>query len=130
MNISGLPGPVVSVDIVFVLVQLASTLSSFTTTGLTTVFGPSTVTAYHSGWNTITFATPYNWDGTSNIIVDIRVNGAYGMRMLPLSFLLLLETLVYMLIPIRVLPITFYTSSPYHRNIPVQYKIYGNLSLL
>jgi hypothetical protein len=52
----------------------AGTLSAFTTTGLTPVYGPSTYTSA-VGVNTITFSTPYNWDGVSNLIVDIRQNG-------------------------------------------------------
>ncbi|PDS24608.1 Ig-like domain-containing protein [Flavobacterium branchiophilum] len=51
-----------------------TTLSAFVTTGLTTVF--STATYNHVvGENTITFQTPYTWDGTSNIVVDIRQTG-------------------------------------------------------
>lgn len=50
-------------------------LTAFQTTGLTTVYGPSTYN-HQVGVNTITFATPYYWDGVSNIIVDIRQNGA------------------------------------------------------
>ncbi|MFY8008964.1 MAG: T9SS type A sorting domain-containing protein, partial [Flavobacterium sp.] len=50
-------------------------LTAFETTGLTTVYGPSTYN-HQVGVNTITFATPYYWDGVSNIIVDIRQNGA------------------------------------------------------
>jgi hypothetical protein len=53
----------------------ASTLTGFTTTGLTAVYGPATYTQA-IGLNTITFATPYNWDGVSNILVDLRQNGA------------------------------------------------------
>ncbi|WP_333599746.1 GEVED domain-containing protein [Flavobacterium sp.] len=49
-------------------------LTSFITTGLTTVYGPATYT-HAIGVNTITFATPYVWDGVSNIVVDIRQNG-------------------------------------------------------
>jgi len=50
-------------------------LTGFTTTGLNLVYGPATYT--HSvGVNTITFTTPYVWDGVSNIIVDIRQDGA------------------------------------------------------
>jgi hypothetical protein len=62
-------------------VQIASTsntsLSAFTTTGLTNVFGPSSVTPV-LGDNTITFSTPYAWDGNSNIIIDIRQSESYG----------------------------------------------------
>ena len=77
-NISGLPGPgTVSGYNLKIATTTASTLSAFTTTGLTNIYGPSSITPV-SGWNTITFSTPFNWDGTSNIIIDIRANGAYG----------------------------------------------------
>ncbi|WP_286913575.1 T9SS type A sorting domain-containing protein [Flavobacterium sp. UBA4197] len=52
-----------------------STLTGFTTTGLNLVYGPATY-AHTIGVNTITFATPYAWDGVSNIIVDVRQDGA------------------------------------------------------
>jgi len=52
-------------------------LTGFTTAGLTNVFGPSTVTAT-VGLNTITFTTPYSWDGFSNIVIDLRQTGDYG----------------------------------------------------
>ncbi len=52
-----------------------TTVTTFTTTGLTTVYGPSTY-AHQVGVNTITFDTPYYWDGVSNIVLDIRQNGA------------------------------------------------------
>ena len=62
-------------------VKLAATtntaLTSFVTAGLTNVFGPTTVTAA-LGLNTITFATPYNWDGVSNIVIDIRQTEFFG----------------------------------------------------
>lgn len=48
--------------------------ASFMTTGLNLVYGPSTY-EHAIGVNTITFATPYNWDGVSNIIIDIRQDG-------------------------------------------------------
>lgn len=51
-----------------------STISSFTTTGLNVVYGPDTYT-HAIGANTINFASPYNWDGVSNIIVDVRQDG-------------------------------------------------------
>lgn len=46
------------------------------TTGFTTVYGPSTYTHTPSGWQTITFATPYVWDGVSNIVVNVTHDGA------------------------------------------------------
>lgn len=50
-------------------------VTSFQTTGLTTVYGPATYT-HAIGVNTITFDTPYLWDGISNIVLDIRQDGA------------------------------------------------------
>jgi hypothetical protein len=52
-----------------------TTTTAFVTTGLTAVYGPSTY-AHAIGVNTITFSTPYLWDGVSNIILDIRQDGA------------------------------------------------------
>ncbi len=39
-------------------------------TGLTSVYGPLNYTAI-SGWNMFNFNNPYDWDGTSNIIVEV-----------------------------------------------------------
>jgi hypothetical protein len=55
----------------------ASVLTGFTTTGLSIVYGPASYTSA-AGWNTIAFSTPYYWNGTSNLIVDIRGSGSYG----------------------------------------------------
>jgi len=46
------------------------------TTAYTTVYGPSTYTHTASGWNTITFTTPFLWDGTSNIVIQTSMSGA------------------------------------------------------
>ena len=43
--------------------------------GFTTVYGPATYTHAAPGWQTITFSTPYVWDGTSNIVIDVRHDG-------------------------------------------------------
>lgn len=59
---------------VYIGTTASSTLTGFTTTGLTEVFSTATY-AHAIGLNTITFNTPYPWDGTSNIIVDIRQTG-------------------------------------------------------
>ncbi len=48
--------------------------TNFITTGLSTVFGPATYT-HAIGWNTITFDTPYTWDGVSNVVILISHNG-------------------------------------------------------
>lgn len=52
-------------------------LTAFTTTGLTNAFGPAAVTAV-VGVNTINFSTPYNWDGNSNLIIDLRQTEFFG----------------------------------------------------
>jgi len=55
-----------------------NTLSAFQTTGLTTVYGPVNHTVTAAGNVTINFTTPYNWDGSSNIIVDVRGTGQWA----------------------------------------------------
>lgn len=47
----------------------ATSLSGFLA-GTNTVFGPATVIT-STGWNTHTFDTPFNWNGTDNILVEI-----------------------------------------------------------
>ena len=54
----------------------ATTTSTFATTGLNVVFGPVNYTPV-IGVNTLTLSAPYNWDGVSNILVDIREDGQY-----------------------------------------------------
>ena len=49
--------------------------SQFQTTGLTTVFGPSNYTEIN-GLNMHSFSSPFNWDGTSNLIIDVCFNNA------------------------------------------------------
>ena len=55
----------------------SSTLSGFTTTGLTQVYSSASQSSV-VGNNTLTFTTPYVWDGVSNIILDIRQTESYG----------------------------------------------------
>ncbi|MCO6146486.1 T9SS type A sorting domain-containing protein [Flavobacterium sp. NRK1] len=52
------------------------TSSTFVTEGLTTVYGPQTYTHTASGLQTITFSTPYAWDGTSSILIEVSHDGA------------------------------------------------------
>lgn len=58
----------------------STTLSALTTfestTAFTTVYPSQTYTHTASGLQTIPFSTPYLWDGTSNIIVEMIHNGA------------------------------------------------------
>ncbi|CAN1516579.1 Secretion system C-terminal sorting domain [Flavobacteriaceae bacterium] len=42
----------------------------------TTVYGPSTYTHSATGWQTISFSTPFVWDGVSNIVVNVTHDGA------------------------------------------------------
>ncbi len=53
----------------------SGTLTTFQSTGLTLVKTAATY-PYVVGENTITFDTPYTWDGTSNLIFDLRSTGA------------------------------------------------------
>lgn len=46
------------------------------TTAFTNVYGPVTHTHTATGWQVITFTTPYIWDGVSNIVVDVESEGA------------------------------------------------------
>jgi hypothetical protein len=47
--------------------------------GYTTVFPAQTYT-HAVGLNTINFSTPFNWDGTSNIIVEVQHDGADNLN--------------------------------------------------
>src|SRR3989338_6887174 len=47
--------------------------STFSNTGYTTVYSNNT-TFCSTGWNSLQLSTPFNWDGTSNLIIDITYN--------------------------------------------------------
>ena len=49
--------------------------TTFTTPVFTTCYGPSTYTHTASGWQTINFATPFTWDGISNVIIEVSHDG-------------------------------------------------------
>ena len=52
----------------------STSLTELTTTyetGLTTVYTNVSYTPAGTGWQTVTFTTPFNWDGNSNLIVQI-----------------------------------------------------------
>jgi gliding motility-associated-like protein len=51
----------------------ATALTTTFIPGLTTVYGPQNTTV-NVGWNMHTFATAYEWDGTSNLVVEICYN--------------------------------------------------------
>ena len=46
------------------------------TTSFTTVYGPVIHTHTASGEQPIGFTTPFNWDGVSNIVIEVTYNGA------------------------------------------------------
>jgi hypothetical protein len=50
--------------------------SFLSNTSYTTVYGPATFTHTASGWQTINFTTPFVWNGTSNIVIDVAYTGA------------------------------------------------------
>ncbi|GIV34127.1 MAG: hypothetical protein KatS3mg031_1662 [Chitinophagales bacterium] len=50
--------------------NLSSLPSSNFVAGLTTVYGPISYSTV-AGWNTHTLSSPFNWDGSSNIIIEI-----------------------------------------------------------
>jgi len=45
-------------------------------TGGTVVYGPVTYSVPGTGWQTVNFTTPFAWNGTSNVLVDICWNNA------------------------------------------------------
>ncbi len=55
-----------------------SALTGFvdTTSGFTDVYTPKTYTHTASGLQTIPFDAPFNWDGSSNIIIQVAMSGA------------------------------------------------------
>jgi hypothetical protein len=90
----GLPGNISAIawdvqqinggDLVNYTVRLAHTTSinaaSHNNATLTTVVNPFTLVPGATGWRTLTFDTPFSWDGTSNLLVDVcwGVNAGSG----------------------------------------------------
>jgi len=89
----------------------SSILSSFITTGLTTVYGPGAPPTPKLGANEIIFTTPFVWDGVSNIIVDIRGTGNYGWANSTCYYTSTTDNTVVSAYSISNNP-NFYTSSP------------------
>lgn len=48
------------------------TIAGYENTGFTTCYNQQT--NFFSGWQSLNFSTPFNWDGTSNIVVDVSFN--------------------------------------------------------
>ena len=56
----------------------ATSLATWTNTGWTTVY-TGTYTVPATGWQMVNFSTPFNWNGTSNLMVEVCFdNAAYG----------------------------------------------------
>jgi hypothetical protein len=53
-----------------------SSTSFLSTASYTTVYGPVTHTHTASGWQLITFSSPFNWNGVDNICIDVFHKGA------------------------------------------------------
>ncbi|MDD4214312.1 MAG: lamin tail domain-containing protein [Bacteroidales bacterium] len=53
-----------------------SNLSGFVNTGWATVYS-GTYTVTNTGWQTITLQTPFNWDGNSNLLIDICYDNTF-----------------------------------------------------
>ena len=53
----------------------ATAMTTTFATGLTTVYGPATYT-HAIGINMVNLTTPYNWDGVSNLIIEVTHSGA------------------------------------------------------
>jgi hypothetical protein len=56
--------------------QTSMTTTWVPTTSFSTVYGPVTHTHTASGEQPINFTTPFNWDGVSNIVIEVMYNGA------------------------------------------------------
>ncbi|MGZ4036954.1 MAG: hypothetical protein ACXVPQ_03945, partial [Bacteroidia bacterium] len=67
---SGYIGTIPGLTIKIKCTNAAVLTSTFDNTGLITVFGPTNYSPV-VGWNSHSFGTAYEWDGVSNIIVDI-----------------------------------------------------------
>ncbi len=50
------------------------------TTSFTNVYGPATYTHTGSGLQTVNFTTPFVWDGTSNIVINVTMDGANSIN--------------------------------------------------
>lgn len=56
----------------------ATTITAWQTTGLTAVYGPTTISAgaFSSGaWYAFTFSSSFQWNGTSNLIIEWTTDG-------------------------------------------------------
>lgn len=60
--------------------QSSFATTTFLTDGFTTVFGPVNYTHTATGWQVFNFTTPFNWDGNSNILIELTQLGANSIN--------------------------------------------------
>ena len=72
-NVTGVNGTALSDFEIKMGNYSSNTLTNWVTSGLNSVFYAPTYTET-AGWNTHTFQTPFQWDGVSNIIVEVCFN--------------------------------------------------------
>lgn len=69
-NITGLPAMAMPNFIVRIGHTSASNVASWISTGLTQVWSSASYQPSSTGWNMYTLSTPFQWNGTSNIVID------------------------------------------------------------
>jgi hypothetical protein len=72
-NVTTTPGQAMSDFTIKIAATSATALgtSFLSPTNPTTVMGPTTVTISTTGWYTHTFATPFIWNGSDNVLIDV-----------------------------------------------------------
>lgn len=91
-NIVGNPATLNGYTIKLAQTSVTGLTGAFQTPSFTTVFGPVNYTPVLNSLNTHLFSAPFNWDGSSNLIVDIcfsnQVVGsaAYQNKLTPTAF--------------------------------------------
>jgi hypothetical protein len=68
-------GPSVSMEIKLANVSSTSLIASFLNPTFTTVYMNNGSYSVTSGWNTHNFSSPFYWDGTSSLLIEICTNG-------------------------------------------------------
>lgn len=80
----GNPSTLTNYTVKMATTALANSTSTFQATGFTTVYGPVNYTPVVSSVNTLNFTTPFYWNGTSNVLVEIcfasQVTGTIAYR--------------------------------------------------
>ncbi|MFA7056805.1 MAG: M6 family metalloprotease domain-containing protein [Candidatus Cloacimonadales bacterium] len=69
-NVTGLPNKAMPNYVVRMGHTSATNAANWSSTGLTTVWTSSSYQPGSIGWNMLTLSTPFQWNGTSNLVVD------------------------------------------------------------